>query len=139
MRKKISILLTLLLLSNATGIGYGQHFCGGHLMKSMIAFGEAALDCGMEKIPAACDKENHAQASVHNDGCCQNQLHKVTTDDNLGGSQFQFDFDQHFIISKNTISNVFGFISTDLNPNTFNYLPPPLEKDIQVLYEVFLI
>ena len=140
MKRKISILLTFLLLSNATGIGYGQHFCGGHLMKSMFAYSEATLNCGMEKNPASCEKETAPEtSSIHKKSCCENQLHQVSTDENFNGSQFQFDFEHPFFI---TPISFFGFehsFARIQNSTTEHYLPPPIDKDIRVLYRVFLI
>lgn len=142
MQKIISIFLSLLLLSSATGVAYGQHFCGEHLAKSMITFSESSLACGMEmeKTPASCELENGAKTSLHENDCCDNQLHQVETDDNFNGSQFTFNFNKNFIavfVSVFVLKHPFKTISSNLE--IVRYFPPPLDKDVQILYQVFLI
>lgn len=140
-QKTISIFLSLLLLSSATGIAYGQHFCGGHLAKSMIAFSEAALDCGMEmKKPApTCEHETSEKTSLHKNDCCDNQLHQVETDDYFTGSGYAFTFHKDFIAAFVSVFVLRQIEHVSTTPEILRYFPPPLDKDIQVLYQVFLI
>lgn len=143
MHKVISIFLSFLLLTSATGIAYGQHFCGGNLAKSMLVLSAVSLNCGMEmnKTPATCELEKETATDLHNDSCCDNELHQVETDDHFSGSQFEFDFHTDFFVA---------FVSVFVLPSPekikedigiFNYSPPPIpiKSDLLVLYQTFLI
>lgn len=130
----------MLLLFSATGIAYGQHFCGEHLVKTMITFSKASLDCGMdmEETPLSCEL-GIEKTSIHENDCCDNQLHQVQTDDNFSGSQFAFDFHKNFIAVFASVFVLKHFKTVASSPEIARYFPPPLGKDVQLLYQVFLI
>lgn len=138
MQKTIAIFLSVLLLTSATGIAYGQHFCGGNLMKSMLTFSETALTCGMEEMPATCEKDSLEQ-SVHEKTCCENELHQVETDDHFSGTQAEFDLHKNFVFAFASVFVWNSFEQTVERTKTNHYFPPPIDKDVQVLYQVFLI
>lgn len=138
MQKTIAIFLSVLLLSSTMGIAYGQHFCGGHLMKAMLTFSEAALDCGMEKIPATCEKET-SKTKLHEKSCCDTELHQVDTDEHYSGSHFGFEPHKNFALSFVSIFVLNHFETASASTEITRYFPPPIDKDVQVLYQVFLI
>ncbi|HET8809706.1 MAG TPA: hypothetical protein VFM65_05515 [Flavobacteriaceae bacterium] len=138
MQKLLSIFLSVLLLTSATNIAYGQHFCGGNLMKSMLTFSETTLSCGMEQMPTSCEKSASEQ-SVHEKSCCENELHQVQTDEHFSGSHFQFDFHKNFTFAFVSVFVLDEIGETAQKVEFFNYYPPPIDKDVQVLYQVFLI
>ena len=120
------------------GIAYGQHFCGGHLMNSMLTFSEAALDCGMEKTPATCEKET-SKPDLHEKNCCDTEMHQVQTDDNFSAPHFQLELHKNFIVAFVSVFVFDPFEATFSRTETIHYFPPPIDKDVQVLYQVFLI
>ncbi len=135
MKKIFSFILSLLLLLSSTGITYAQHYCGDFVMMEKITFSEEALSCGMSMTEDDCGDESEI---THD--CCDNQYTTVSTDDNF--SQASFDvvlndvfvasFVSVFILGDTTVAN------QEL-PQYSEYNPPPLLKDIPVLYETFLI
>ena len=138
MKKTTSILLSLLLLTSATGIAYGQHFCGGALMKSMLTFSETTLNCGMEAMPNSCEK-NSPKQSVHKKSCCENELHQVEIDDHFSGSQAEFDLHKNFVFAFASVFMLNLHEEALVRTKPTYYFSPPIDKDVQVLYQVFLI
>lgn len=134
MKKIISILLTILMLASSSGIAYAQHFCGEYEMLSEITLGEKDLSCGMVMEIPNCDQEEEEHS------CCDNEYTTVDTDDIFNKSSFELDLDQDFVLA---FVSVFVLKSIDNFPseNQFfiDYSPPPLERDLLVLYETFLI
>ncbi len=135
MRKVISIFLSILLLASSSGIAYAQHFCGEYEMLSEITLGEKHLSCGMVMEVSSCDS-----SEMEDRGCCDNHYTKVNTDDSFVKASFDFNFDTTFVA---TFISVFLVQQQDNYNTKVNFFaeshPPPLEQDLQVLYETFLI
>jgi hypothetical protein len=134
MQKTTAILLALLLLLSTTGLTYGQHICGGKVVVEKITIGEKYLSCGPNEMPPAQKK------SVDKPACCQNVYHKVETDSDYNGASFDFQPEITFVAA---FVAVFVFqpaqdLETKIRPYS-DYLPPPVAKDIPVLYQTFLI
>lgn len=137
MKKTISIFLSILILASSSGIAYAQHFCSGMEMIAEITLGERHLSCGMEETTTtSCD-----DAVVVEDGhCCQNQFTTIHTDDNFAKASFDISFNKTFIA---TFVSVFVLQEVEITStkNIFfaDYTPPPLEQDLNILYDTFLI
>lgn len=137
MQKAISILLSLLLLTSSTGIAYAKHLCHGTEMLSQITLGEKDLSCGMdegEDISCELDTENVV------DSCCQNHFIKIQTDDNFAKASFDVSF-QQFLITSDVSIFLINEIEIVSGKNIFfaEYNPPPIERDLNILYDTFLI
>lgn len=135
MRKAISIILSVLLLASSTGIAYAQHFCGDYEMLSKVTLGEEHLSCGMVMEAPGCedgDTEDHQ--------CCDNHYTQVNTDDNFAKANFNIDVHPPFVAAFVSVFILQQVIDYEVNTDFFpKYHPPPLYKDIPVLYETFLI
>ena len=135
MQKIISILLSLLMLASSSGVAYAKHYCGDYEMLSEITLGEKDLSCGMVMEIPACDQEEEDEHT-----CCDNQYTKVDTDDTFNKSTFDVNLNQDFVLA---FVSVFVLRSVDNFPSENHffiaYSPPPLDRDMQVLYESFLI
>ena len=127
------------MLASSSGIAYAQHFCGGMEMMSQITLGEKNLSCGMEEMenPAECAAETTTEN--HHD-CCDNQIIKIQTDDNFAKASFDVKLNKTFVA---TFVSVFVLQEVDIASaeKTFfaDYSPPPLEQDLNILYETFLL
>lgn len=135
MKQVISILLSLLLLLSSTGITYAKHFCGDYEMMAEVTLGEKNLSCGMTMDDFACEDE---EAEGHS--CCDNEYVQVNIDDNFANASFDLDIQQSFVavfVSVFILQELYDF-DDSLN-SLSDYCPPPLYKDIPVLYETFLI
>lgn len=136
MKKIFSIFLSVLLLASTTGIGYAQHFCGGKKMLSEITLLSKDLSCGMEMEKPS----DNATAHLTEDHCCENIVAHVKTDTNFAKASFELDFQKVFIASFVT---VFVLQQVEIPSHRDDYFavynPPPIDKDIPVLYQTFLI
>ncbi|MDC7995490.1 HYC_CC_PP family protein [Altibacter sp. HG106] len=134
MKQSISILLSLLLLLSSSGLSYAQHFCGDYEMLAKVTLGEQHLSCGMAMESSTCD----GPSDTH--GCCDNHFTKVDTDDHFSKASFDMALDTTFVIA---FASVFVLdipvVNSKETTALITYRPPPLERDIQVWYEVFLI
>lgn len=135
MKQLISIVLSIFLLVSSTGLTYAKHLCGDFVMMEKITFGEAELSCGMAMANDACDGEENQEHS-----CCDNEFTNITTDDNFAMSSFDIVFQDNFTAAFITV-----FVLEhptrikEASPAFLDYNPPPLLKDIPILYETFLI
>lgn len=124
------------MLASSSGIAYAQHFCSGMEMASEITIGEKHLSCGMgESLDSSCEIEN-----VQEDHCCQNHITKITTDDNFAKASFDICFNKTFIASFVSIFVLHETEIASIHQNFFaDYNPPPLEQDLNILFDTFLI
>ncbi|WP_271855139.1 HYC_CC_PP family protein [Patiriisocius marinus] len=135
MKQLISITLSLLMLLSSSGITYAQHFCGDFEMLAKVTLGLEHLSCGMTISESTCDSETQEDHD-----CCDNEYSQINTDENYTASDFNFQvspifaatFVSVFILQTETFIN-------DQNTLFARYQPPPLIKDIPVLFETFLI
>ena len=125
------------MLASSSGIAYSQHFCNGLEMLSGITLGEQHLSCGMEMEEPPCGDTTIVSAVHH---CCENIVEQVKTDNNFAKASFEIDFNKVFVTS---FVSVFVFqeveIASEKNDFFAHYNPPPIDKDIPVLYQTFLI
>lgn len=135
MKQLVSILLSALMLISSTGLAYAQHFCGDYEMLTEITLGEKHLSCGMAVEDSACGDEH----SEDHD-CCDNEYTKVTTDNHFAKASFNIGFDQTFVVAF-VATYILDIPLSDVTETDrySEYNPPPLIKDIPVLFETFLI
>lgn len=133
MQKTISILLASLLLLSSSGLAYGQHFCGGRVMAEALVLGQKELSCSAGEERMQYEKKQKPD-------CCVDVYHQVETDSEYSGSSFDISFDKNFVAA---FVSVFILLTNETyltEKDGFpEYFPPPLEKDIPVLYQTFLI
>ncbi|RLD60278.1 MAG: hypothetical protein DRI95_15815 [Bacteroidetes bacterium] len=135
MQKAISIVLSILLLASSTSVTYAKHFCGDYEVLSTITLGKKDLTCGMSVKADDCD-DNELKSSQ----CCKNKYENVDTDDNYSLTSFDVQINIPFIAC---FVSVFVLQQVDDDSRSIhfyaNYDPPPIDKDIPVLYQVFII
>lgn len=135
MHKIFSFIVSLLLLLSSTGLTYAQHYCGDFKMMEKITFGEEQLSCGMAMVDDACGDEKEAEHE-----CCDNQYTNISTDDNFAQTTYDMVINDAFVAS---FISVFMLeqvvISNEELPEYSEYNPPPILKNIPILYETFLI
>lgn len=120
----------------------GTHYCGGQAVENKFLFGKTHLGCnisGMEEPCKKSEKTNNNGVSFNKFPCCENEYQTF---------QAANDFIEY--VAPITFNNEFAvaFISTPMNLGTFpkttyhfysKYSSPPLEKDIKILFQTFLI
>jgi len=123
------------MLLSSTGLSYAKHFCGEFEMLSQVTLGEQHPSCGMAMEDSSCGDEH---AEDHN--CCNNEYTQVDTDDHFSGSSFDIQIQPEFILAYVVAFNREAIvIATEEHSNYSEYDPPPLIRDIPVLFETFLI
>ncbi len=133
MKNVVSILLSTLLLLSSAGVTYGQHYCGGKVVADALMLGAKQLTCEGYMLPTNSEQ-------MEKPGCCKDVFHQVITDDNYASSSFDFNLNIAFLATFVSVFVLQEFIVYSSKAITFSeYLPPPLLKDIQVLYQSFLI
>ena len=116
----------------------GTHLCGGEIISSKFVFTNIDIDCCIDK-KIECEKEDTQRGAHLKDvPCCENHFTTIdVVDDFLKSSSHKSD---------NIVSAV--LVSTILNSKMFQkefskffseYSPPLLKKDIQTLFQVFII
>jgi len=133
--KIASIFLTMILLFSTTVYSVNQHVCCDSIYSvSLIGHAE---DCGMEI--ENCEKNNKDISTISKEKCCSdvnivvekevfNKINQITINTNIV-------FLTTYII---TSQNLYESFSNQVKDCT-NYYPPLINKDITILYEVFLI
>ena len=141
MKQIFPILLSFILLASHINLTMGTHFCGGEAVETKILLGESHLGCGMMEMEADCnDSEltNNDQVRIDIVPCCQNKFQTIQgTDDfvkNAAQTVFNIDFAVAFLL---TTLNLDLFSKATHQPYK-EYISPPLEKDILVLFQTFL-
>ena len=140
MKRILSILLAILILTTNMSVTFATHYCGGKAVKSSISFGHDNLDCGMAKMDEEkCGKEDHQQR-ITKKGCCENKYTTLSVDEDYSNPvvvspNLDFKFVAAFIV---TYVNNYFFVKEESN-SFIAYSPPLIEQDKSVLFQVFRI
>ena len=139
MKKIVAISLAFILLFSNLGFAVGTHYCGGEEVMSRFLLGESALSCGMAAMESNCDSDHGDGLSFSKSGCCENEYRSFQVDDN---------YHPELVKLVQNFSFAVAFFYTDYFTGLFpsvektfysDYSPPPLEKDLRVLFQTFLI
>lgn len=139
MKKVISISLAILLLTSNLSLAIGTHYCGGLSVKTEVMLGHEHLDCGM----AGMDESQNDQDDLirfEKAPCCQNEYTSVeVAHDFKVPSQPSKTLNFEFIAAFATVF-LNPLLPAAANCYSFQHYPPPLpDRDIQVLFQTFLI
>lgn len=140
MKRILSILLAILMLTTNMSITFATHYCGGKAVKSSISFGHDELSCGMAKMDEkACDEGDHGQ-KITRKGCCENKYTTLSVDDDYSNPgvvspNLDFKFVAVFVVVY--INNY--FFDKEESNSFIAYSPPLIEQDRSVLFQVFRI
>lgn len=119
-----------------TGLVYAQHFCGGKIITNAFMIGEKSLGCSDDEAKDGL-YDAHEKSMPE---CCNNIYLEVVSDDDYAGSSFDFQPDFSFVYA--FFSILFDLQTVQISEKEVRfseYLPPPDDKDIPVLYQTFLI
>ncbi|MGB0789496.1 MAG: HYC_CC_PP family protein [Marinirhabdus sp.] len=134
MKLCVSIGLSVLLLASSSGVTYAQHFCGDFEMIAKVTLGEKHMSCGMAMETSPCGDEHEKDHD-----CCENHYTTISTDDNFAKAG-------HDLHLQNTVAPPAAIFSLPIKifaPTAVfhcnKYNPPPLIKNLPILYASFLI
>lgn len=142
MKQIFSILLSFILLASHMNLTMGTHFCGGEAVETKVLLGETHLGCEMMDLVEPCDGSEHSnqnQVRFNNVPCCQNEFQTIQ-----GTADFVKEATQTFFNVDFAVAFLYTSLNLDLFPKSSHqvyteYISPPLEKDISVLFQTFLI
>jgi hypothetical protein len=129
-----SLFLAFLVLFSTMSLTINEHYCGKLLVDTTVF--TKANTCGMDIHPSHTNSQNVKT----NKECC-NTIHILKEGQNeLTISTNSLSFDQQLFVASFIYSyiNLFEGLDNKITPFK-NYSPPLVDKDVQVLYQTFLI
>lgn len=121
------------------GFTVSTHFCGGHAVESVLAIGDQHLDCGMMEMKREVSDHPNDKAIVSKSACCSNEYSVYDIEDQYNSNSQSESINTDFLFAF-----VYTYIINDLDisdehKSLICYSPPPLEQDVQVLHQTFLL
>lgn len=124
--------MAFMVLFSTMSFTVNKHYCGKMLVGQSI-FSEVASCCPMMDHSS---DENQDEK----DKCCTDKKVSVEGQNELKTTFHSFDFQQQIVFTAFVYSYINSFESLPKQVIYFkDYSPPPLDKDIPVLYQTFLI
>jgi len=129
-----SLFLAFLVLFSTMSLTINEHYCGDVLVD--ITVFTNANSCGMDMHSS----ETNSQNIITKNQCCNNEHIVKKGQDELNISTNSLSFDQQLFVASFIYSyiNLFEGLDNKIAPFK-DYSPPIVNKDIQVLYQTFLI
>ena len=142
LRKILHIVMVLVLVTANLGLTISTHYCQGEAIKSQVNLLPEDLDCGMMGMNSSCNipvKNDNHKTHIDNIPCCQNEYQTIQLTEDFIRDATPITFHVDF-----AIAIVYATLNLNLFPNSTQqshteYHSPPIEKDIQVLFQTFLI
>lgn len=121
------------------GFSMNTHFCGGEAVKTSFSLGIQNPDCGMENRDEGCESNSHAEKQNKPSPCCENQHQMLQLDENIDLKSSSIVINPVFFIALiHAFVQPLIFTEQDFNQSSL-YSPTIPDKNIQVLYQTFLI
>ncbi|VAV82441.1 hypothetical protein MNBD_BACTEROID02-1455 [hydrothermal vent metagenome] len=129
-----SLFLAFLVLFSTMSLTINEHYCGDILVD--ITVFTNVNSCGMDMHSS----ETNSQNIITKNQCCNNEHIVKKGQDELNISTNSLSFDQQLFVASFIYSyiNLFEGLDNKITPFK-DYSPPIVNKDIQVLYQTFLI
>ncbi|MFB9296945.1 HYC_CC_PP family protein [Persicitalea jodogahamensis] len=139
MKRFLTIALAILLLMSNMGFTVATHFCGGQAVMSGLRLGGGDWDCGMVHEASDHREDDRNCTRLAEEACCKNQHQTIQTDNTLSTD---FPAPQFHASAVGIAVFPLPYFErfTVLEAEPFRIDPPPLpERDVQVLFQTFLI
>ena len=106
-------------------------------MESALGFVATHLDCGMETSSSHSNEDG--KPHLEKSKCCENQSQQIQLDDETSLKKQQSQLDFNFALAFVQVF-IFGLDQeSDAAPSYSTYYSPPLDQDLCVLHQSFLI
>lgn len=132
---KISaILMAFVVLSSTMSFTFSEHYCGTQLVD--VGLFSKAEACGMELEKPTGSKDCELQKN----NCCKDEVKQFTGQHELNTNISTLNFEQQVFVASFAYAylNLFEGLAVNIIPYK-NYTPPLVDKEINVLYQVFII
>ena len=133
-RKISAILMAFVVLFSTMSFTVSEHYCGHKLVD--VGLFSKAESCGMELQKPASSNDCELKKS----NCCKDEVKQFTGQNELNTSFSTLNFEQQVFVASFTYAylNLFEGLAVKIIPFK-NYTPPLVDKEITVLYQVFII
>lgn len=133
--KSLSALMAFVVLFTTMSFTVDMHYCGDSLVD--YSFFTKVEGCAMEKMQVA---EGCEKSTITKKSCCSNEKIVKDGNDDLKQSSTTLSFEQQLFVVTFYYTYVNLFEGLDQNIIPFkDYSPPFIERDVQMLYETYLI
>jgi len=135
LHKILSVFLAFIVLFSTFSFTIEKHYCMGEVTDS--AYFVDVASCGMEVED--CETAIDMETKIQKEKCCQDIQELIPGNQNEQQAIGNFELDQvQFILA--FASTYLDLFEENTDQVTFKYYTPPLvDKDINVLYQTFLI
>jgi len=127
------------MLTSNVGFAINTHLCGGRAIKTTVSIGIHNLDCGMAEMDQESRTNLPGETQIIPKPCCEDLHQVIHLDDDANVQSTSVELNHTFFTA---------FIHTFVQPIIFSdraetnstfYPTPPMKRDIQVLFQSFLI
>ncbi|MCM5662758.1 HYC_CC_PP family protein [Galbibacter mesophilus] len=134
-QKIVSVVMALVVMFTTMSFTLDLHYCGDALVD--YSFFTKPESCGMDKVLPATNCEN---TTMSKKSCCSDQKIVKEGQDDLKTAFNTLTFEQHTFVAVffYTYKNLFEGFDKNFIPYQ-DYSPPFIERDVQTLYETYLI
>ncbi len=126
-------------MTGQSGLAMATHYCGGMEVESRIVVGHTELHCGMSNMERYCSTNLSKGNHFKNKPCCENEFQSFDLEDEFQHQVIEISVNLEFV-AVFFITIAYRTYSTENDKEVYlNYFPPPLERNILVLVQSFLI
>lgn len=141
--KIFSVAIAILLFISSSGLTMDMHFCQGDFQRLNL-FGKAKTCAEVMQSSKKCHSKTKGHQSCGIDGehkgCCDNKSFDLDMDFDSGEASPTVMTDAQIQFVKAYVSSYFiNLTSTPTLHNYLKYYPPPLKRDISILFQTFLL
>lgn len=122
-------------LVGIVGVNYDAHYCGGKRIAESFSFVPQDLSCGMTMGKHL----NHNEQPSFTRICCENEHIGFQIDDDYNHFELQGFTPQIVAVAPPTVVKAVIDNIDEVRYECIGYSPPPLEIDLNILYQTFLI
>lgn len=134
-QKSMAVFMAVVVLMTTMSFTIDMHYCGDSLVD--FSFVQKVKTCGMEKAQATTSCEN---PTLSGKPCCTDKQVVQEGQDHLKVSFDQLTLEQQVFVASFTYSYLSLFEGTESTEVPFfDYPPPFVKRDVQVLHQTFLI
>ena len=133
-KKIAAVLMTFVVLFSTMSFSISEHYCGNTLMNAALF--SKAESCEMDTEMTAASKD----CIVVGEDCCKDVIKQIEGQNELKSDFSNLNLEQQVFIASYiyTYVNLFEGLESNIIPFK-DYTPPLIDKDINVLYQTFLI
>jgi hypothetical protein len=142
MKKSYAIFLSLLLLTSHMYLTIGTHFCGGQAVNTQIVFGSTHLGCEMQGKKEPLDGREKGESdkiAFSSVPCCQYEYQIISSMHEFIYKACHIDIAVNIAVASLNSTETLDLTQKSTHHFFKKYDSPHIKKDVQVLFQTFLI